>query len=308
LIGQAMVLAGALSIDWLAGEYPAFAHPVVWMGWATKRLERALFRGDRARQLLAGSFVTLVIPSGFAASTAWLMAVLRSHPVLSAVVATCLVKSTFALRALGRAGINVATALERGDLDAARQHLRSLCSRDPSTLDSSALVAASVESLAENLSDSFVAPLFYLALFGLPGAIFYRAVNTLDAMIGYHGRYEYFGKAAARLDDLLNLIPARITALLILVTGKLDGHDLRRGTATLIRDHARTESPNAGWPMAAMAGLLGLELTKAGAYRLGDAINPLEPGAIRIAWRVAAGAGFLAVAVILVFKGYSHGR
>src|SRR4029077_4357780 len=167
---------------------------------------------------------------------------------------------------LGAAAHRVSRALARGDLAAARQGLASLCSRDPAALDGPALAAATIESLAENASDSVVAPLFYFALFGIPGAVFYRAVNTLDAMIGYHGRYEYLGKAAARFDDLLNLIPARLTAWLLLGAGSLTAADATRGWSICRRDGGNTESPNAGRPMAAMAGLLGVELVKAGHY------------------------------------------
>jgi adenosylcobinamide-phosphate synthase len=150
--------------------------------------------------------------------------------------------------------------------------------------------------VAENASDSFVAPVFFYALFGLPGAVFYRAVNTLDAMIGYRGRYEWLGKASARLDDALNWIPARITAALLLAGGAVMGLDARRGARILARDGALTESPNAGRPMAAMAGLLGVELTKAGHYRLGDPLEPLAPAQIDRAWRAVCAAAVLAVA------------
>jgi adenosylcobinamide-phosphate synthase len=310
MIPSSIALAGALAVDWYIGEPPAALHPVVWMGWVARRLENALFRSGPVGQLMSGALVALGIPAGFAAGAAWLGACLASHPVVSAIATVWLLKSTFALRALGRAGLDVAEALDRRDLGAARVGLRSLCSRDPSLLDSPALVAASVESLAENTCDSVVAPLFYLALFGLPGAVFYRAVNTLDAMIGYHGRYEYFGRPAARLDDLLNLIPARATAVLMLVAGKLVGRDVRRGAVTMMRDHAQTESPNAGWPMAAMAGLLGVELTKDGAYRLGEAVNILGAKTIHLAWRVSAGAGLLAfslAAAFLLLRRHMHG-
>src|SRR5258707_3875514 len=127
----------------------------------------------------------------------------------------------FALRGLGREAQRMRDALAAGSLDEARERLRSLCSRDPSALDASALVAGTIESVAENASDSFVAPLFWFALLGLPGAVFYRAANTLDAMIGYHGKYEWLGKTAARLDDALNFVPARITAGLLLAAAWL---------------------------------------------------------------------------------------
>src|SRR5262249_46813113 len=158
---------------------------------------------------------------------------------------------------LGQAALRVVKPLDADNLDEARVALRSLCSRDPSELSREELLAATIESLAENASDSFVAPLFYFALFGIPGAIAYRAINTLDAMIGYRGKSEALGKFAARLDDVANFIPARLTALLFLALGWLLGSDAARGWRILRRDGANTPSPNGGRPMATMAGLLG---------------------------------------------------
>ncbi|HTU61956.1 MAG TPA: adenosylcobinamide-phosphate synthase CbiB, partial [Polyangiales bacterium] len=163
-------------------------------------------------------------------------------------------------------------ALERG-LPEARKQLSWLCSRDPSELDEPGLINGAVESLAENLSDSVVAPLFYLCVGGLPCAVLYRAVNTLDAMIGYRGRYEWLGKASARFDDVLNFVPARLTALLLLIAAASCGSSQRLSLARGVRvwrdDRARTPSPNGGHPMAMAAGLLGLRLDKPGTYVLG---------------------------------------
>jgi adenosylcobinamide-phosphate synthase len=143
-------------------------------------------------------------------------------------------------------------------------------------------------------------------LFGVPGAIFYRAVNTLDAMIGYRGRYEYLGKAAARLDDLLNLVPARLTAAFLLLSGTLAG-TVRNGWRILLRDGANTASPNAGRPMAAMAGLLRVELTKDGHYRLGDAERPITCDTISEAWRLVRLAAGLAIGLALLILVARHG-
>jgi adenosylcobinamide-phosphate synthase len=199
-----------------------------------------------------------------------------------------LLKPTFAVRALRDAAFAVRDALRAGDVDRARRALGSLCSRDARALDERALVAATVESIAENTSDSVVAPLFFFAFFGVPGAVFYRAANTLDAMVGYHGQLEWAGKASARLDDLLNLVPARVTALLLIAAGALLGEGAREGFAVLRRDGARTESPNAGRPMAAMAGLLGVRLEKEGHYALGDEGGALEPELITRAAAIAS--------------------
>lgn len=296
----AAALLLAVVLDRVVGEPPARIHPVVWMGSAIQHLTGRAPSGGPKAELLWGALMALSIPSAFAAAGAGVAALIAPHPISSVVVLALLLKPTFALRALREAARGVRDALALGDLPAARGALRSLCSRDASELDEPALVAASVESVAENASDSFVAPVFYFVLFGLPGALFYRAVNTLDAMVGYHGRYEYLGKASARLDDVLNYLPARITALLLLAAGWLLGADARRGLAVLRRDGGLTESPNAGRPMAAMAGLLGVELEKRGHYRLGDATAPLQRGLIDDACRIVglAAALFTALAAL----------
>ncbi|HET6147529.1 MAG TPA: adenosylcobinamide-phosphate synthase CbiB [Polyangia bacterium] len=305
-------LAGAFTFDWLIGEPPARLHPVVWMGKAIAFAERRVPARGPLAQLGAGALIALAVPALFAGGAALLLAA-AAHtrlPGIGLLVATWLLTSTFALRALGVAARAVSRALARGDVVAGRRGLASLCSRDAAALDAPALVAATIESLAENASDSVVAPLFFFALFGIPGAVFYRAVNTLDAMIGYHGRYEYLGKAAARLDDLLNLAPARLTALLLLLAGALAGADASRGWAILRRDGGKTESPNAGRPMAAMAGLLGVELAKVGHYRLGDPLRPLSSRTITAAWRlvvIAALLAFAATAVAIGLRGPREG-
>jgi adenosylcobinamide-phosphate synthase len=148
--------------------------------------------------------------------------------------------------------------------------LKSLVSRDTDELNRSQLISAAVESAAENICDSFVAPLFYFLLFGVPGAIAYRVINTFDAMVGYHGHWEYLGKFAARLDDVANFIPARITALIIVLASPICRKNMSQAWDIMIRDHKKTESPNAGWTMGAIAGALGVQLEKAGHYKLGD--------------------------------------
>lgn len=280
------VLAAALAIDLAFGELPAVAHPVVWMGHIARRLERALPTEGAQRQLCAGALLALLVPLGFAGASLALLALSRAWPLAHWLVQVLVLTAMFAARALGDAAREVAHALRAGALERARFGLRSLCSRDASRLTEPELIGATIESVAENASDSFVAPIFYYVLLGLPGAVLYRAVNTLDALVGYHGRYEYLGKASARLDDVLNFIPARITAGLLLLAGALQGKDARRGLLTWRRDAATTASPNAGRPMAAMAGLLGVRLEKAGHYGLGDARVLLAEPLIADAWRV----------------------
>lgn len=280
----ALVLAFAW--DALLGEPPAKLHPVVWMGRAIDVALQLAPRRGAFLQLAYGGVVAVLLPLGCAALAAGLLAATARVPLLRLVVETYLLKSAFALRALGDAARAVRDPLVRHDLPAARFALRSLCSRDAAALDENLVAAAAVESVAENASDSFVAPILFYVVLGVPGALLYRMANTLDARIGYRGRYEWLGKPAARLDDALNLLPARATALLLLAAGGLHGCDVRRARAIRRRDARRTASPNAGHPMATMAGLLGVALEKPGAYRLGDALRPVGPATIDEAWRL----------------------
>jgi adenosylcobinamide-phosphate synthase len=307
MIDALVVLVAALAVDVVLGEPPSALHPVVWMGRLIGALERRLPRGRPAVELAGGALLALFVPGLFGAGAWLLLRALSGHWLLEMVASVWLLKSSFAFRGLGRAAFGVRDALVRGDLDRARDALRSLCSRDPSALDEPQLVAASVESVAENTSDSVVAPLFYYALFGLPGAIVYRAVNTLDSMVGYHGRFEYIGKASARLDDALNYVPARVTAGLLLLGGSLARRDPRRGWVMWQRDGGKTESPNAGRPMAAMAGLLGVELEKLGHYRLGDPGEPLVPAQIERAWRIVTLGAAVGAGLVILLCGVARG-
>ncbi|MHB1415350.1 MAG: cobalamin biosynthesis protein [Chloroflexota bacterium] len=294
------MLVAALAVDLLLGEIPAAVHPVVWVGRLIARLEKLPVRGV-APQLAYGVFMVTVGVLVFIIPAAWVLIYLREHALpVYFVLGVLLLKSTFAVRGLLRAAEGVRLPLAAGRLDEARHGLRSLVSRDTSDLDEPLIAAAAVESVAENSGDAFVAPAFYFVLFGVPGALAYRVVNTYDSMIGYHGRYEYLGKAAARLDDALNLIPARLTGLLVVVASALRGASAGRAWRAMLAYHGFTESPNAGWPMSAMAGALGVRLEKVGHYRLGDGTAPLGAASIARANAVAGLALGLAAALALL--------
>lgn len=285
------ILALALLWDGLAGEYPAVVHPVVWIGQAVAAGLRFAPGSGWWRQLLFGTVLTVLIV-GCSAGTAWLcLWLVKGYVALEIVFGALLLKASFALKALRNAADSVARPLEAGNLAEARQALRALCSRDPTELGSEDLLAATIESLAENASDSFVAPLLFYVALGVPGAIGYRAINTLDAMIGYRGKFEALGKCAARLDDLANFLPARLTALLLLAAGWLCGGNAVQGWRILCRDGAKTPSPNGGRPMATMAGLLDVCLDKKGVYSLGDRRKHLTLQSLRCAWRIVLVAG-----------------
>jgi adenosylcobinamide-phosphate synthase len=308
----------ALALD-LIGEPPAAIHPVVLYGRLIRRLERRAPR-DAQTQLRYGGVILLLALAAAAipARTVERSAVAirereaRKGKTLLGSIAYVLIvgaalKPFFALRMLADAGTGVRHALDAGDLGGAREALGSLVSRERDHLSAELVAAAAVESLAENLSDSVVAPLMAYALFGLPGAACYRLVNTMDAMIGYHGRYEHLGKFAARFDDACNLIPARLTAALIVALAPLYGGGPRTAWRIWRRDAHKTASPNAGHPMAAAAGALGVSLEKVGHYRLGDAQHSCTATTIRQAERMVWRVGLAAVVMLAGIGMARHG-
>jgi adenosylcobinamide-phosphate synthase len=199
-------------------------------------------------------------------------------------------------------GLGVAGSLEADHLDEARDRLRALVSRPAGSLSPGLVAAAAIESVAENLADSIAAPLLFYVLFGLPGAAAYRVVNTADAMFGYRGETEWLGKPAARLDDLLNWLPSRLSALAVTGAALISGGPAPalRAWRTWRRDGGRTPSPNAGRPMAAMAGAVGRRLEKTGHYVLGDGLAEPGPEDVRAAVRLAGLAAALLAAAALV--------
>lgn len=271
------VILLAILLDLVGRELPARLHPTVWIGHTIRFVEKSAPRA-RVGGLTVGALMALLIPA-FWALAAWLAAwgLRELHPLAYLLGGAVLLKSTFAVAMLHRVAARTRSLVVDGDMPALRENMRSLVSRDVSAMDSEQAIAATVESVSENTTDSFVGPWLAFALFGLPGAFAYRAINTLDSMVGYRGEYEFLGKAAARLDDLVNLVPARLTALM-LASGSVLLPGQRAGGAWRImwRDHSHTASPNAGWTMSGMAGALGVALEKEGHYRLGDADRPLE--------------------------------
>ena len=272
-----VVLLIALTLDLIFGEPPNAWHPVAWLGklisWETKLVPH---RG-RLRQLAYGVGMVLITLGLIVTVVFFLLAYLGKFNFIAyAIVAGLLLKFSFSLRGLSRAVDTVRTLLSKDELAQARLSLRSLVSRDTTELSKNQVISAAVESAAENICDSFVAPLFYFFIFGVAGAIAYRAINTFDTMIGYHGQWEYLGKLAARLDDVANFIPARLTALIIVLAALICRKNVSQAWHIMIRDHNKTESPNAGWTMSAVAGALEVQLEKAGHYKLGDNHLPLS--------------------------------
>lgn len=264
------LLALAVALDLLLGDPPSLFHPVAWIGKLAILAERGLSLRSRAGQIICGMVVLLFTIALFTIPAHYMLVYTSEWNNIGYIfVGTVLLKMTFSIRGLSRAALQIKDLLIKDKCREARIQLKVLVSRDAKGLRQSQIISATVESIAENTSDSIIAPLFYFLLFGIPGALAYRVVNTFDAQIGYHGKYEYLGKFASRLDDIMNYIPARITALLLVISGFMVRRNGWNALRIAIADHRKTESPNAGWPIAVMAGALSVQLEKISHYRLG---------------------------------------
>lgn len=297
------VLLTAVLLDLALGDPSNRWHPVAWVGrvfaWGRARFAR----GSPLALLVSGGLLTVGVTL-LAAALGWaLSAAAVGLGAVGFVVEALALKCALSLRGLAEAARAVARDLSARDLQAARHTVGvHLVSRETATLDEGHVVSAAVESVAENLTDAFVAPVCFFLVAGLPGALAYRAINTADAMFGYRGpRLEYFGKVAAHLDDLANMIPARIAAFALVAGARLIGADTRRAWSIMTRDHRQTASPNAGWTMGAMAGALGVALEKPGAYRLGEGFLP-ENGDIDRSLRIMAVAAALTLLVVVAAR------
>ncbi|WP_442811644.1 MULTISPECIES: cobalamin biosynthesis protein [unclassified Streptosporangium] len=303
------MLAGVL-IDAVLAD-PRRGHPVALFGTAAAEVERRVYGDGRARGVLHVALcVVPVALLGHAATR-------PRDPMVRAALTAAATWAVLGGTTLGREGAAMAALLEDGDLDGARERLSHLCGRDPAVLEAPGLARATVESIAENTSDAVVAPLFWGAVAGVPGLLAYRAVNTLDAMVGHrNARYERFGWAAARLDDVANFVPARITGLLAVLGAPVAGGSTRRAARVLRRDGHRHPSPNAGRCEAAFAGALDRTLGGVNLYgtrvehrpEMGDGPEP-SVADIRRAVRLARAVGLAAagLAVLAAVRG-SCGR
>lgn len=296
---RAAGLLAGLALDAIVADPPA-AHPVAAFGRLAARLEEIGYADRRA----AGAAHVTVLVGAAALAGAAVQRTGRHRRWLAVLATTAATWTALGACSLARRATAMAGALEAGDLDTARAALPGLCGRDPDRLDAPGLVRASIESVAENTSDAAVAPLFWAALGGVPGVLAYRAANTLDAMIGYRSpRYRRFGWAAARLDDMANLLPARLSVALTALCAPVVGGPVRLGWQ---RGAAAHPSPNAGRVEAAFAGALGVGLGGRTPYAHGVEQRPvLGPGraplpgdlrrAVRLSRAVTTLAGALAV-------------
>src|SRR5690348_7385352 len=254
------------ALDALVGD-PRRGHPVAGFGRFAGAVERRLYAPSRRSGV---AFVAVTVGAPFLAAAA-VARLTRDRPLARAAVTAAATWAVLGGTSLRREATALAGALERGDLEAARARLPNLCGRDPAHLDEKEIARACVESVAENTSDAVVGPLVWGAIAGLPGLVGYRAVNTLDAMIGHRSqRYLRFGWAAARVDDVANLLPSRVSAAVVLTLAPLFGGRAAAAWRVVRRDAGRHPSPNAGPVEAAFAGALGLTLGGVNTY--GDTV------------------------------------
>ena len=304
----ALAVLGGFGLDLLLADPAWMPHPVVGMGRAIAALEkrlRRLFPATPAGERAAGRVLAAALPLGtFALAAGALALVYRLHPAAGFALETLWCWQALALRGLADESGKVYAQLAKGDLPAARRAVSRIVGRDTGSLTAAGVTKAAVETVAENFSDGVAAPLFYLLIGGAPLGLAYKAVNTMDSMVGYKNKtYLHFGRAAARLDDAANFLPSRLAALLWIGAAGLAGFDGRGAWRIWRRDRLRHASPNSAQTESACAGALGVQLAGPAWYfgeyydkpTIGDDTRPVEPADILRADRMLYLAGFLAL-------------
>ena len=289
------VLLLAILFDILFGEPPAFIHPVVWMGKLI-----GLFAGAAPYRHRRMYGVFMVI---FCVGITVLLAKfldLSGEGIFGMVIMAYFLKSSFSIRMLLVSAIGIQKDLDSGKIDKVRNDLKTFVGRETSRLNIPQSASAVIESLAESFVDGVLSPLFYFLLLGLPGALAYRMINTLDSMVGYKNEpFKELGYASARLDDIANWVPARLSLLFIFMASIFFGK-LLGAVRTCIRYHGKTASPNSGWSMSAVSGALGVRLEKVGYHVMGAQYDEPQPVQIKRAVNLICMSSFFVIAGIFL--------
>lgn len=308
MLNHLVAITIALLIDTLIGDPPNWPHPVKWMGNAISSLEKKLNHHayQKAKGIGMVLFLTVIV---LTVTTIIVWAGYEIHVSLGILFESILIAFTIARRNLAEAALEVYQPLAKGSIDQARIKLSYIVGRDTDKLDEGEIVRGTVETVAENTSDGVTAPLFWALLGGAPLAMVYRLINTCDSMVGYKNeRYLHFGWASARLDDLVNWIPSRITGILIVLGHKPEWMGPKEAWKVLFRDARRHPSPNSGWTEAAAAAILGVQLGGVNYYKgvvsnratMGDPIIPLHKGHILKVNRILTKASILFTLVLWI--------
>jgi adenosylcobinamide-phosphate synthase len=313
LIDSILIFLLAFLIDAVFGEYPDRIHPTIGIGkviaYLKPKLKNANAKVEKANGVLLALAVMLLFSVPVLLLLFWLRQSFGSIPYI--IVAAVLLKATFAVKGMGFYTKPIAAALKKNDLGEARKWLPFIVRRDPNSLNERQIISAAVESIAESTTDGITAPFFYFAIFGVPGAFAYRVVNTLDSMVGYKNvENKNVGWFSANLDTILNYVPARLTAYLMVVASFLLREDWRESWRILQRDKRKTASINAGWTISAMAGALNIQLEKQGHYTLGDdhGISPEHiTKALRVMTLTVVLFGLVVVLPVLALRIYVAG-
>jgi adenosylcobinamide-phosphate synthase len=276
-----MILLLALIIDRLFGDPQDRFHTTAYMGKMIDFLKNLAPRHGDGIRTFYGAFLFFAVTFTFSVA-AYLLVDIIPYPI-SLIIGAVILKLQLSWKGLSDFTTPIENRLENGDLAGARTRLSSVVGRDVTTLDEEHVASATIETIGENSVDGIISPLFYFAVFGImidwrlgvTAAVFYRAANTLDSMVGYKNReYRALGTFSARADDLLNLIPARLASILIIISSLILKKDSKNAIKVLIKDRSRTPSPNSGHPISAVAGALGIRLEKIGFYKIGDGKAP----------------------------------
>ncbi len=301
-------------LDWLLGDPEHWFHPVRLIGGLVRELERRLYpkAGPQVAAFWNGLFLWLCCVGAVGGSVYLLTGVLRQHFFLAGFAFEILLSyQLLAARCLSDSAAAVARALKEGGLTAGRKAVSYIVGRDTEALDEAGVIRATVETVAENASDGEAAPLFYLLLFGVTGGWVYKAVNTMDSMLGYkNARYEFFGRVAARMDDVFNWIPARVAAFLLIVAAAITGQNAGEAVRIFRRDRFRHASPNSAQTESVMAGALGVRLAGPASYfgerkekpYIGDAGREIETEDIARANRMLTAASLLSLFFFLALR------
>ena len=277
IIESITIIGFAILIDLILGDPKNRYHPTAWIGTFIAKLTTITKNQNSTFEKIGGTIMIITISSvvvlllsglNFGIS---LISVDYISLILSVVIGALLLKTTIAIRGMEKHAISVLDSLESNDLDLARNYLSMIVKRNTTKLDKNHVLSGVLESISENTVDGITGPMFYYAFFGLFGAFVYRIINTADSMVGYKNDiFKNLGWFTAKCDTILNYIPSRLTGLMMVISAAILQNNWRNSYKVMIRDGKKTESPNAGYPMAALAGALETKFEKINHYKLGD--------------------------------------